>query len=243
MRAKPRTSHGHFDVNGWCWSHDGAPSVSGSEVRARMHDAARFRARSTSHTVAQAPCRAVCGGPEFRLRRAGLGRMRPILNTVLVRPGSGPVHPPGSGEADRAPSNFGNEGIGFRRVSSWRPRSRHLRRHISRARPPERDQKLSRQRHDGGFVRAATLMRHPVAEPLRQRRCRLVLQPEPRPAGSSWCAAADCRTSTPLVPGLPRRSATASVQAPHRRPPAFGCRSDVRAPPTKGARRIPGRSP
>lgn len=64
-----RTSHGHLDVNGWCSSHDAAPSVSGSEVRARMHDAARFRARSTSHTVAQAPYRAVsavqnsaCGG-------------------------------------------------------------------------------------------------------------------------------------------------------------------------------------
>ncbi|WP_066813818.1 hypothetical protein [Frigidibacter mobilis] len=63
-----QTSHGHFDVNGWR-SHDGAPCVSGSEVRARMHDAARSRARSTSHTVAQAPCRAVgavqnsaCGG-------------------------------------------------------------------------------------------------------------------------------------------------------------------------------------
>lgn len=66
---REETSHGHLDVNGWCSSHDAAPSVSGSEVRARMHDAARFRARSTSHTVAQAPYRAVsavqnsaCGG-------------------------------------------------------------------------------------------------------------------------------------------------------------------------------------
>lgn len=189
-----------------------------------MHDAARFRARSTSHAVPQAPCRAVGGGPEFRLRRAGLGRMRPILNSVL---------------SDRDPARFIQPVparlIGPRRISETRrippggyrlqaalivaPRSRHPWRRISRVRPAAflpapRWRVCASGRPDAPPCRGTTASR-PMPAGAR---------PRAGPAGSSCGAAAECRLSACLVPARPLRSATVSAQARHGRPPAFGCR-------------------
>jgi hypothetical protein len=42
---------------------------------------------------------------------------------------------------------------------------------------PERDQQLSRQRHDRGFAQAATVQLDPFVEPQGERRMRLMAQP------------------------------------------------------------------
>src|SRR5215467_3758234 len=50
----------------------------GIQVRAHLHDAARFRARSTSHAVA-----ALAAAPRSRFRRAGLRKTRTILESGI----------------------------------------------------------------------------------------------------------------------------------------------------------------
>jgi hypothetical protein len=44
---------------------------------------------------------------------------------------------------------------------------------------PERDQQLSRQRHDRRLAQAAAVAPDPFVEPVGERRVRLMAQPEP----------------------------------------------------------------
>ena len=71
-----QASHDEGFVKG---SHHGAsksPVASLSKVQAHLRDAARFRARSTSHAVA-----AHAAAPRSRFRRAGLRKTRTILES------------------------------------------------------------------------------------------------------------------------------------------------------------------
>jgi hypothetical protein len=70
-RALVKRSH-HRDI-------ENVPSCFGSKVQAHLRDAARFRARSTSHAVA-AP---VAAAPRSRFRRAGLRKTRTILESGI----------------------------------------------------------------------------------------------------------------------------------------------------------------
>jgi hypothetical protein len=55
-----------------------SPVASVSKVQARLRDAARLRARSTSHAVA-----ALAAAPRSRFRRAGLRKTRTILESGI----------------------------------------------------------------------------------------------------------------------------------------------------------------
>src|SRR5260221_13722471 len=74
-----QASHDEGLVKG---SHHGdierSPVASVSKVQAHLRDAARFRARSTSHAVA-----ALAAAPRSRFRRAGLRKTRTILESGI----------------------------------------------------------------------------------------------------------------------------------------------------------------
>src|SRR5208337_5204214 len=71
-------------------------AASVSEVRARLHDAARFRARSTSHTVA---ARDGCTNIPLAAGRGSGGRNHSIDRHF--RPWHRSVRPPGSARTDQ----------------------------------------------------------------------------------------------------------------------------------------------
>jgi len=76
-------------------------AVSVSEVRARLHDAARFRARSTSHTVA---VRDGCTNIPLPAGRGSGGRNHSIARHFRPWPVS--VRPPGSAGTDQVPEDL-----------------------------------------------------------------------------------------------------------------------------------------
>src|SRR4029077_7565815 len=96
---------------------------------ARLHDAARFRARSTSHSVA-----ARNGCTNIPLAAAGAQEDETILEDGRFRPCSGAVRPPGSARTDQVLEDLRiRSAFIVRYVSSRLPRSHPLRSHISRA--------------------------------------------------------------------------------------------------------------
>src|SRR5271157_1786420 len=142
-------------------------AVAVSEVRALLRDAARFRARSTSHTVA---VRDGCTNIPLAAGRAqedeNLSRKR------LFRPRLASVRRPGSVRTDPVPRIA---------VLAWKTglssgRPNHCAfEHDSGAHIfPERDQQLSRQRHDGRLAPTTAVTFHSVLEPEGERRTRLM---------------------------------------------------------------------
>src|SRR5215469_10161304 len=91
-----QSSHDEGLVKG---SHHGtskSPVASVSKLQAHSRDAARFRARSTSHAVA-----AHAAAPRSRFRRAGLRKTRTILESGIFRPWLATVRLPGSARTDQ----------------------------------------------------------------------------------------------------------------------------------------------
>ena len=143
-------------------------AVSVSEVRARLHDAARFRARSTSHTVA---VRDGCTNIPLAAGRAqedeNLSRKR------RFRPRLASVRPPGSVRTDYV--------LRITVLDAWKtglssggPNHGAFDHDPSAHIFPERDQQLSRQRHDRRLAPTTTVTFDSVFEPECECRARLM---------------------------------------------------------------------
>src|SRR5271157_1317675 len=148
-------------------------AVAVSEVRARLHDAARFRARSTSHTVA---VRDGCTNIPLAAGRAqedeNLSRKR------RFRPRLASVRPPGSVRTDPVLRitvlDAWKTGL-----SSGRPNHGAFDHDSSAHILTERDQQLSRERHDRRLAPTTAVTIVSVLEPEGERRARLMAQPKP----------------------------------------------------------------
>jgi hypothetical protein len=148
-------------------------AVSVSEVRARLHDAARFRARSTSHTVA---AQDGCTKIPLAAGRGSGGRNHSVDRHF--RPWLLSVRPPGSARADQV-----LEDLIICRASILRRLLSGVLHHGAFDDDaggdifPQRHQQLARQRHDGRLLQTAAVAADPFFEPQRQRRLRLMAEP------------------------------------------------------------------
>src|SRR6478752_9831424 len=148
-------------------------AVSVSEVRARLRDAARFRARSTSHTVA---VRDGCTNIPLAAGRAqedeNLSRKR------RFRPRPASVRPPGSVRTDHV--------LRITVLDAWKtgllsggPNHCAFDHDPSAHIFPERDQQLSRQRHDRCLAPTTAVTFDSVLEPEGEGRAWLMAYPKP----------------------------------------------------------------
>ena len=139
-----------------------------SEVLSLLGDAARFRARSTSHTVA---VRDGCTNIPLAAGRAqedeNLSRKR------RFRPRLASVRPPGSVRTDHALRITVSDDVEVG-LSSGRPNHGAFDHDPGAHIFPERDQQLSRQRHDRRLAPTTAVTFHSVLEPEGECRARLM---------------------------------------------------------------------
>src|SRR5262252_2505058 len=133
-----------------------SPVASVSKVQAHLRDAARFRARSTSHAVAaHSSCTKIplsAGRAQEDENYSRKRHFRPWLATVRL---------PGSARNDQV---LGDDGItlmyslgNLDRNAFHNDTGGHV--------FPERDQELSRQCHDGCLAQAAAIAAYPFVKP------------------------------------------------------------------------------
>src|SRR5215471_12453664 len=151
-----QTSHDEGLVKG---SHYGdieiSPVASVSKVQAHLRDAARFRARSTSHAVA-----ALSSCTKIPLSAGRAQEDENHSRKRHFRPRFATVRPPGSARTDQV---LGDDGI---RLSSLGNLHRNAFDYDTGGHVfPERDQELSRQCHDGCLAQAAAVAANQFVKP------------------------------------------------------------------------------
>ena len=164
-----QTSHDEGLVKG---SHYGdieiSPVASVSKVQAHLRDAARFRARSTSHAVAaRSSCTKIplsAGRAQEDENHSRKRHFRPRFATVRL---------PGSARTDQVLRDDGITLVyslgNLHRNAFDNDTGGHV--------FPERDQELSRQCHDGCLAQAAPVAAYPFVKPDAESRARLIAQP------------------------------------------------------------------
>ena len=168
-RCPGQASHDEGLVKG---SHHGgietSPIASVSKVQAHLRDAARFRARSTSHAVAaHSSCTKIPLSAGRAQEDENLSRKR------RFRPRFASVRPPGSVRTDHVPRitvlDAWKTGL-----SSGGPNQGAFDHDSGAHIFPERDQQLSRQRHDRCLAPTTAVTFHSVLEPEGECRARLM---------------------------------------------------------------------
>jgi hypothetical protein len=165
-----QASHGEAWVKGRVQSRmSRTPAgVAVSKVRARLHNLVvsapdQPHIRSPFATAA----------PTSRLRRAGLRKTRTFLENGVSRPRPASVRPPGSVRTDYV-LRITVLGTWKTGLSSGRPNHGAFDHDPSAHIFPERDQQLSRQRHDRRLATTTAVAFDPVLEPKGERRPRLM---------------------------------------------------------------------
>src|SRR6516165_7425058 len=141
---------------------------------APLRDAARFRARSTSHSVAVRD-----GGTNIPLAASRAQEDENLSRNRFFRPRLASVRPPGSVRADSLILSRGLRYWMKTGLSSGRPNHCAFDHDSSAHIFPERDQQLSRQRHDRRLSPTTAVAFDSVLEPESEYRGRLMAYPKP----------------------------------------------------------------